>query len=204
MHPSPSPAARFVVPDNVALGSAVGAVINSTFLAPEEPIVRALADRARLSPADSAAVQARGLALVEAVRSARPTGSGLDAFLREYHLASPEGVILMCLAEALLRSPDAHTADRLIADKIAAGAWEDHLGDSESLFVNASTWGLMLTGSIVDVDRAEVTSVRGWFARLTSRLGEPFARAALRQAMRILGHQFVMGRSIEEALERAD
>jgi RHH-type proline utilization regulon transcriptional repressor/proline dehydrogenase/delta 1-pyrroline-5-carboxylate dehydrogenase len=108
----------------------------------------------------------------------------------------------MCLAEALLRIPDAHTADRLIADKIAAGSWGDHLGDSESLFVNASTWGLMLTGSIVDVDRAEVNSVGGWFARLASRISEPVARAALRQAMRILGHQFVMGRTIEEALER--
>jgi RHH-type proline utilization regulon transcriptional repressor/proline dehydrogenase/delta 1-pyrroline-5-carboxylate dehydrogenase len=202
MPSSPSSATRFVVPDNVALGSAVGAVINPTFLAPEEPIVRALAARARLAPADAAAVQARGLALVEAVRAARPAGSGLDAFLREYHLASPEGVILMCLAEALLRIPDAHTADRLIADKIAAGAWEEHLGDSESLFVNASTWGLMLTGSIVDVDRNEVSSVRGWFSRLASRISEPVARAALRQAMRIMGHQFVMGRTIEEALER--
>jgi RHH-type proline utilization regulon transcriptional repressor/proline dehydrogenase/delta 1-pyrroline-5-carboxylate dehydrogenase len=203
MRSSPSPAVRFVVPDNVALASTVGTVINSAFLAPEEPIVRALADRARLPAARAAAVQARGLALVQAVRAARPSGSGLDAFLREYHLASPEGVILMCLAEALLRIPDAHTADRLIADKIAAGAWEEHLGDSESLFVNASTWGLMLTGSIVDVDRAEVSSVRGWFARLASRISEPVARAALRQAMRILGHQFVMGRTIEEALERA-
>src|SRR3984957_7968016 len=204
MHSSPFAAARFVVPDNVALLSSVGAVINSTYLAPEEPIVRALSQDARLDPASTAAVQARGLALVQAVRAARPSGSGLDAFLREYHLASREGVILMCLAEALLRIPDAHTADRLIADKISSGDWQQHLGDSDSLFVNASTWGLMLTGSIVDVDRAEVTSVGGWFARLTSRLGEPFARAALRQAMRILGHQFVMGRSIEEALERAD
>jgi RHH-type proline utilization regulon transcriptional repressor/proline dehydrogenase/delta 1-pyrroline-5-carboxylate dehydrogenase len=202
MHSSPSPAARFVVPDNVALSSTVGTVINSAFLAPEEPIVRALADRARLSGAAAAAVQARGLALVRAVRASRPSGSGLDAFLREYHLASPEGVILMCLAEALLRIPDAHTADRLIADKIAAGDWAEHLGDSESLFVNASTWGLMLTGSIVDVDRTAASSVGGWFARLASRISEPVARAALRQAMRILGHQFVMGRTIEEALER--
>ena len=202
MRSAPSSATRFVVPDYATLASTVGAVINSAFLAPEEPIVRALADRARLSAAGAAAVHARGLALVEAVRAARPSGSGLDAFLREYHLASPEGVILMCLAEALLRIPDAHTADRLIADKIAAGAWEEHLGDSESLFVNASTWGLMLTGSIVDVDRAQVSSVRGWFAALASRISEPVARAALRQAMRILGHQFVMGRTIEEALER--
>jgi RHH-type proline utilization regulon transcriptional repressor/proline dehydrogenase/delta 1-pyrroline-5-carboxylate dehydrogenase len=202
MSPAASSAARFVVPDHVALVSAVGAVINSAFLAPEEPLVRGLAERARLPPGDAAAVQARGLALVEAVRAMRPSGSGLDAFLREYHLASPEGVILMCLAEALLRIPDVHTADRLIADKIAAGAWEEHLGDSDSLFVNASTWGLMLTGSIVDVERAQVSSVRGWFARLASRISEPVARAALRQAMRIMGYQFVMGRTIEEALER--
>jgi RHH-type transcriptional regulator, proline utilization regulon repressor / proline dehydrogenase / delta 1-pyrroline-5-carboxylate dehydrogenase len=202
MRSAPAPTARFVVPENVALASTVGAAINPAFLAPEEPIVRALAERARLSPAAASAVQARGLALVQAVRAVRPSGSGLDAFLREYHLASPEGVILMCLAEALLRIPDAHTADRLIADKIAAGSWGDHLGDSESLFVNASTWGLMLTGSIVDVDRAAVNSVGGWFARLASRISEPVARAALRQAMRILGHQFVMGRTIEEALER--
>src|SRR3984957_12256550 len=202
MHSSPSSAARFVVPDNVSLTSTVGAVINSAFLAPEEPIVRALAERARLAAADAAAVQARGLALVEAVRATRPAGSGLDAFLREYHLASPEGVILMCLAEALLRIPDAHTADRLIADKLAEGDWERHLGDSASLLVTASTWGLMLTGRLVEVDRGDIGSLRGWFGRLATRLSEPVARAALRQAMRVMGHQFVMGRDISEALQR--
>src|SRR5262245_22094275 len=192
----------FVVADGAALDTAVGAAINGLYLAPETDIVRGLADRARLTPDRREAVQKRALALVDAVRGAKPSGSGLDAFLREYHLGSREGVILMCLAEALLRIPDAETADRLIADKIPTGDWEDHLGDSDSLFVNASTWGLMLTGRIVDVDRAELGSVRSWFGRLTSRIGEPVARAALRQAMKILGHQFVMGRSIEEALER--
>ncbi|HVY80778.1 MAG TPA: bifunctional proline dehydrogenase/L-glutamate gamma-semialdehyde dehydrogenase PutA [Steroidobacteraceae bacterium] len=192
----------FVVADGAALDTAVGAAINRLYLAPETGVVRTLADRARLAPDRREAVQNRALALVNAVRSAKPAGSGLDAFLREYHLGSREGVILMCLAEALLRIPDAETADRLIADKIPAGDWEEHLGDSDSLFVNASTWGLMLTGRIVDVDRAELGSVRSWFSRLTSRIGEPLARAALRQAMRILGHQFVMGRTIEEALER--
>ena len=108
----------------------------------------------------------------------------------------------MCLAEALLRIPDAHTADRLIADKLAEGDWERHLGDSDSLLVNASTWGLMLTGRLVELDRGEIGSLRGWFGRLATRLGEPVARAALRQAMRVLGHQFVMGRNIGEALER--
>jgi RHH-type transcriptional regulator, proline utilization regulon repressor / proline dehydrogenase / delta 1-pyrroline-5-carboxylate dehydrogenase len=195
---------QFVVVDGASLDTKVGAAINERYLVPETEVVRSLADLARLSPERREAVQRRALALVNAVRGAKPSGSGLDAFLREYHLGSREGVILMCLAEALLRIPDAETADRLISDKIPTGDWEDHLGDSESLFVNASTWGLMLTGRIVDVDRAEMGSVRSWFGRLTSRIGEPVARTALRQAMRILGHQFVMGRNIEEALQRTE
>jgi len=195
---------QFVVADGASLDSDVGAAINWRYLASETEIVRSLADLARLPPERREAVQRRALALVNAVRGAKPSGSGLDAFLREYHLGSREGVILMCLAEALLRIPDAETADRLISDKIPSGDWEDHLGDSDSLFVNASTWGLMLTGRIVDVDRAEMGSIRSWFGRLTSRLSEPVARTALRQAMRILGHQFVMGRNIEEALQRTE
>jgi RHH-type proline utilization regulon transcriptional repressor/proline dehydrogenase/delta 1-pyrroline-5-carboxylate dehydrogenase len=183
--------------------SGVGAAINALWLAPEEPLVRSLADRARLEPAARARVTARALDLVERVRAASSSGSSLDAFLREYSLASREGVILMCLAEALLRIPDAETADRLIADKITAGDWSDHLGDSESLFVNASTWGLMLTGRVAQVQAESIDSTRNWFGRLASRIGEPVARAALRQSMKILGHQFVMGRSIGEALERA-
>ena len=195
---------QFVVADGASLDTPVGAAINERYLAPETEVVRSLADLARLPPERREAVQRRALALVNAVRGAKPSGSGLDAFLREYHLGSREGVILMCLAEALLRIPDAETADRLISDKIPSGDWEDHLGDSDSLFVNASTWGLMLTGRLVDVDRAEMGSIRSWFGRLTSRLGEPVARTALRQAMRILGHQFVMGRNIEEALQRTE
>src|SRR5690348_14772899 len=193
---------HFVVANAPSLDTDVGKAINPHYLTPETEAVRKLADLARLPNQSREAVQRRALNLVSAVRNAKPAGSGLDAFLREYHLGSREGVILMCLAEALLRIPDAETADKLIADKIPTGDWEDHLGDSDSLFVNASTWGLMLTGRIVDVDRAELGSVRSWFAKLTSRIGEPVARGAMRQAMRILGHQFVMGRSIEEALER--
>jgi RHH-type proline utilization regulon transcriptional repressor/proline dehydrogenase/delta 1-pyrroline-5-carboxylate dehydrogenase len=193
---------RFVAPDNRSLESSIGAAINGLFLAPEESVVRERAKLARLDAAGQAAVEQRALQLVEAVRAEKPSGGGLDAFLRQYNLASREGVILMCLAEALLRIPDAETADRLIADKISAGSWDQYLGESDSLFVNASTWGLMLTGSIVDVDRGEVGGTKSWFAKLASRIGEPVARSALRQAMKILGHQFVMGRSIEEALDR--
>jgi RHH-type proline utilization regulon transcriptional repressor/proline dehydrogenase/delta 1-pyrroline-5-carboxylate dehydrogenase len=197
-------AALFVSADSRTLESVAGAAINPDYLIAEETAVRRLADHTRLEPTQRAAVQERALRLVETVRAARPSGGGLDALLRQYHLASREGVILMCLAEALLRIPDDATADLLIADKVAAGDWQDYLGDSDSLLVNASTWGLMLTGRMVDIDRGEIGSVRTWFGRLASRIGEPVARAALRQAMRILGQQFVMGRTIEEALARAD
>ena len=129
--------------------------------------------------------------------------SGLDAFLRQYDLSSQEGVILMCLAEALLRIPDDETADRLIADKLKAGDWASHLGDSQSLFVNASTWGLMLTGRIVRLDPGDVAAPAGAMARVVGRMGEPVVRTAMRQAMRIMGHQFVMGRSIAEALDNS-
>ena len=181
----------------------IAKAINPHYLTEEQPLVRMLADQARLPEVAARNAGARALALVQAVRAARGSGGALDAFLREYSLASREGVILMCLAEALLRIPDGETADRLIADKIPSGAWDDHLGDSDSLLVNASTWGLMLTGRVVSLDRNEVGEARSWYARLVGKLGEPVARAALKQAMRILGHQFVMGRDIESALARA-
>src|SRR5690349_16694173 len=182
---------------------AVSRAINPRYLADEQALVRELGDHARLPDAARRNVDARALALVQAVRDTRGSGGALDAFLREYSLASREGVILMCLAEALLRIPDGETADRLIADKIPSGAWDEHLGDSDSLLVNASTWGLMLTGRVVAMDRNELGEARSWYGKLAARLGEPVARAALKQAMRILGHQFVMGRDIESALSRA-
>ncbi len=177
--------------------------INPNYLGNEEAIVRELADLARFTPAQSAAITARARALVESVRTQRVKRTGLDAFLRRYDLSSQEGVILMCLAEALLRIPDGETADKLIADKIAAGDWAAHLDDAESLFVNASTWGLMLTGRIVRPSDTDMKDPRGIVARIAGRIGEPVLRTAFRQAMRIMGHQFVMGRTIEEALERA-
>jgi RHH-type proline utilization regulon transcriptional repressor/proline dehydrogenase/delta 1-pyrroline-5-carboxylate dehydrogenase len=186
-----------------ALSCAVGDAVNPQFLAAEDEVVRRLCDLARLPRTACSAVQDHAVQLVLGVRAARSRGGALDALLRQYQLASPEGVVLMCLAEALLRIPDADTADRLIADKLAEGDWARHLGDSDSLLVNASTWGLLLTGRLVELDRGDIGSVRGWFGRLATRLGEPVARAALRQAMRVLGHQFVMGRDIGEALQRA-
>ena len=149
-------------------------------------------------------IEKKAAALVEAMRDVEANPSGLDAFLESYDLASEEGVLLLCLAEALLRVPDGATADRLIRDKIGGAKWERHLGQSESVLVNASTYGLMLSGRFVEV--AEIAGGQGWTAglkRVVGRLGQPVVRTALVQAMRILGHQFVLGRSIEEALARA-
>ncbi len=127
----------------------------------------------------------------------------LDAFLQEFGLANHEGIALMCLAEALLRIPDEATADRLIAEKLASGDWSRHAGHSESLFVNASTWGLMLTGRIVDLPADLHADTGGWVRGLMRRAGEPMVRQAMRRAMKIIGGEFVVGRTIEEALTRS-
>ena len=132
-----------------------------------------------------------------AIRRRQQDASGVDALLREYDLSSGEGIVLMCLAEALLRIPDADTADRLIADKLGSADWQAHVGKSDSLFVNASTWALLLTGRIVRPAEIVEEAPASFFARLVGRVGEPVVRAALRQAMRILGQQFVMGETIE-------
>lgn len=181
----------------------MAAQINRDYLGDEQKIVGARADRARLDQNQQQRIAAQARQLVDGVRDNQIERSGLDAFLRQYDLSSQEGVILMCLAEALLRIPDDATADKLIADKIARGDWAAHLGDAESLFVNASTWGLMLTGRIVRPGDDDLHDPRGFVARIAGRLGEPVLRAAFRQAMRIMGHQFVMGRTIAEALERS-
>ena len=183
--------------------SPVAAAVNPRYLADETPLVRELADLARVGPEEAAAVRDTALRLVESVRRNRKRVSGLDAFLQQYDLSSQEGVVLMCLAEALLRVPDKATADRLIADKLTSADWRSHLGTSESTFVNASTWGLMLTGRIIRPASHDVEQPGKFMQRLVSRLGEPVVRGAMRQAMRIMGHQFVMGRTIGDALKRA-
>ena len=140
--------------------------------------------------------------LVTVCRNKKISGGTLDAFLLEFGLANDEGVALMCLAEALLRVPDNLTADRLIAEKIQGGKWFNHLGQSESLFVNASTWGLMLTGHIVSLHSDITTETDTWLKRLTARMGEPVIRSAIMQAMRIMGEQYVLGRSIQEGIKK--
>lgn len=141
--------------------------------------------------------------LVLGVRKERMAGKGLDAFLRQYDLSSEEGVALMCLAEAMLRVPDKETIDALIRDKVTTANWQDHLGKSPSLFVNAATWGLMLTGKVLSVEQTHPKRLRNSFKRLVEKLGEPVIRKAAAEAMKILGRQFVMGNTIEEAMKRA-
>jgi RHH-type transcriptional regulator, proline utilization regulon repressor / proline dehydrogenase / delta 1-pyrroline-5-carboxylate dehydrogenase len=140
--------------------------------------------------------------LVAAVRRERLGKGGIEAFLHEYALSSPEGVALLCLAEALLRVPDAETVDRLIRDKIGEANWESHLGRSESIFVNASTWALMLTGRLLHAEPAQ-HDLRGALRLLVARSGEPVLRQGVTAAMRIIGRQFVIGRTIEEATGHA-
>ncbi|HZF27114.1 MAG TPA: bifunctional proline dehydrogenase/L-glutamate gamma-semialdehyde dehydrogenase PutA [Steroidobacteraceae bacterium] len=204
MSANPAPTApAFVRPAGTALETPLAAAINALYLAEERECISGLLPLARLEPEVRTRVHDQAVGLIDAVRRNRTRKGGLDAFLKQYDLASREGVILMCLAEALLRIPDAETADRLIADKIAAGNWSEYLGDSDSVFVNASTWGLMLTGRLMRPDAEDLSNPASVIARLATRLGEPVVRAALKQAMRIMGHQFVMGRTMQEALERS-
>lgn len=148
----------------------------------------------------AAAAAARDIVL-KARAETRRSGV-MESFLEEFGLSNPEGLALMCLAEALLRVPDAETADALIAEKISSGEWSDHNGKSDSLLVNASTWGLMLTGRIVQPPEDAEKNPSGFMSRMVRQAGEPVIRAAMMQAMRIMGGQFVMGRTIDEALKR--
>src|SRR6478736_6313516 len=177
--------------------------ITAATLRDESEHLAELLEQARLPAEDQAAVQATAVALVERTRVRAADPAMVEAFMREYDLSSEEGVLLMCVAEALLRIPDQATADKLIRDKLGDADWDSHVGQSSSVLVNASTWGLMLTGRVVNLAGDIQRDVFGSFKRLIGRMGEPAIRLAVRQAMRIMGHQFVMGRTIEEALERS-
>jgi RHH-type proline utilization regulon transcriptional repressor/proline dehydrogenase/delta 1-pyrroline-5-carboxylate dehydrogenase len=139
--------------------------------------------------------------LVSSVREKRTRSSGVDALMHEFSLSSEEGVALMCLAEALLRIPDSDTADRLIADKISRGDWKKHLGESPSLFVNAATWGLLITGKLVSSSSEK--GLGAALTRLIAKGGEPLIRKGVDMAMRMLGNQFVTGQTINEALKNS-
>ncbi len=178
--------------------------IADRLFADETRLVQSLANEVALTAAQRADVERIARTLVASVRANRRAQGSIDSFMQQFSLSSEEGVVLMCLAESLLRIPDAETADKLIADKIGEKDWEAHLGQSDSLFVNASAWGLMLTGRLVELGRSPGAKGLASLKKLVSRSGEPIIRTAMKQAMRIMGKQFVLGRTIKEALETAE
>jgi len=173
--------------------------VRSLYLADEANLLRDLAAAARLSPVERAEISDRAAELVRRIRASAQPGL-MEVFLAEYGLSTEEGIALMCLAEALLRVPDAATIDALIEDKITPSDWARHLGHSASPLVNASTWALLLTGRVLDETGEGVAKP---LRAAVKRLGEPVIRAAARAAMKEMGRQFVLGETIEDAVRRA-
>jgi RHH-type proline utilization regulon transcriptional repressor/proline dehydrogenase/delta 1-pyrroline-5-carboxylate dehydrogenase len=168
--------------------------------APDDaPLIRWYIADTALSPAAEARIDARATSLIEAIRASAGSIGGLEDFLREFALSTQEGLALMVLAEALLRIPDATTQDKLIEEKLGGGDWEEHAGKHDTMFVAASVWALGLSSRIVQPG----DTPKGIFAGMVRRLGQPAVRAATRQAMRVLGHHFVLGETIGDALRRA-
>ncbi|MCU0825929.1 MAG: bifunctional proline dehydrogenase/L-glutamate gamma-semialdehyde dehydrogenase PutA [Tabrizicola sp.] len=173
--------------------------IETQALADEDALMRSLVAQAGIDPKARADIVARAADLVSRIRaSARP--GLMEVFLAEYGLSTDEGIALMCLAEALLRVPDAETMDALIEDKIAPSDWGRHLGQSASPLVNASTWALLLTGKVLDESKGGIAGVLRGAVR---RLGEPVIRTAVSRAMKEMGRNFVLGETIDRAMDRA-
>jgi len=181
----------------VAIQTPLRAEITAAYRRPEPECVPPLLDLATLSAEQNRQVEALARRLVARLR-AKTRSSGVEGLIYEYSLSSQEGVALMCLAEALLRIPDAATRDALIRDKLSPGDWRAHVGNSPSLFVNAATWGLVLTGRLVTTTSEQ--SLSAALTRLIARSGEPIIRRGVDVAMRLMGEQFVTGRTIEEAI----
>jgi RHH-type proline utilization regulon transcriptional repressor/proline dehydrogenase/delta 1-pyrroline-5-carboxylate dehydrogenase len=179
-------------------------VIETAALADETTLVRHLVTEAALDTAARGKITAAGADLVTRIRaSARP--GLMEVFLAEYGLSTDEGIALMCLAEALLRVPDAETMDALIEDKIAPSDWGRHLGKSASSLVNASTWALMLTGKVLDdAEGGAEGGITRHLRAAVKRLGEPVIRTAVSRAMKEMGRNFVLGETIDLAMDRAE
>jgi len=179
----------------------IRAQINQFYRASESEVVTQLIEYAELSSEQAREVAHRAKVLVQYVRQSRKKAIGVDSFLNTYSLSTQEGIALMCLAEALLRIPDQSTIDKLIRDKLSHADWKSHLGQSDSFFVNSTTWALVLTGKILKKDQSmndSMAALKNFF----SRTSEPVIRTAVGQAMKVLSKQFVMGRTIKEAIQR--
>ncbi|MCW9032719.1 MAG: bifunctional proline dehydrogenase/L-glutamate gamma-semialdehyde dehydrogenase PutA [Rhodospirillales bacterium] len=173
--------------------------IRTTHLMDEKELLDILSSSSKISAENRLHICERAVQLITDIRR-DDSPALLEVFLAEYGLSTDEGVALMCLAEALMRVPDAETMDELIEDKIAPSSWIDHRGHSNSLLVNASTWGLMLTGKVLDTKNSDgmVSVLHG----MVKRLGEPIIRTAVKRALKELGSQFVLGETIEDAIRQ--
>lgn len=177
--------------------------ITSAYREEEAVCLSYLLEYAYLPDSDIELIQQKAYRLVEAVRAKRLSAGSIDAFMHQYSLSSDEGIALMCLAESLLRIPDIATRDKLIRDKLTSANWHAHAGQSQSMFVNATTWGLMLTGTLYEWDNSKDHYLLRALKKMAARSGEPVIRQAVSYAMQIMGKQFVMGRTIDEAIKRA-
>lgn len=177
--------------------------IRNHYRCDEERVLDALLPLATLDHEAQLRIEGQALELAGLVRNAVQSGSNIQGLLNQYALSTTEGVVLMCLAEALLRVPDSTTADRLIRDRLASGDWASHIGGSDSLFVNSSAWGLLVSGRVASYNQEEQRDQINTVSKLVGKLGEPVIRKAMRIAMGVMGTQFVLGRTIEEATNRA-
>ncbi|WP_061015984.1 bifunctional proline dehydrogenase/L-glutamate gamma-semialdehyde dehydrogenase PutA [Vibrio splendidus] len=173
-------------------------LISPLYMVDETQWLEQLLPLATPSESEKQQITDKTTSLIEAIRADKTSIQMIDALLLEYSLDTQEGILLMCLAEALMRIPDSATADALIRDKLSVADWKSHLKNSDSVFVNASTWGLMLTGKVVGLSSKEQSASQA-VNRLVNKLSEPVIRKAMHQAMKVMGHQFVLGRSIAEA-----
>ncbi|MDH5926023.1 bifunctional proline dehydrogenase/L-glutamate gamma-semialdehyde dehydrogenase PutA [Vibrio lentus] len=173
-------------------------LISPLYMVDETQWLEQLLPLATPSESEKQQITDKTTSLIESIRADKTSIQMIDALLLEYSLDTQEGILLMCLAEALMRIPDSATADALIRDKLSVADWKSHLKNSDSVFVNASTWGLMLTGKVVGLSSKEQSAGQA-VNRLVNKLSEPVIRKAMHQAMKVMGHQFVLGRSIAEA-----
>ncbi|WED22877.1 bifunctional proline dehydrogenase/L-glutamate gamma-semialdehyde dehydrogenase PutA [Vibrio sp. JC009] len=176
--------------------------ISSFYMTDEARLQSQLLPLATPSEAEKQQIEDQASSLIQTIRADKESVQMVDALLLEYSLDTQEGILLMCLAEALMRIPDKATADALIRDKLSVADWQSHLSHSDSVFVNASTWGLLLSGTVCNLEDKSPTPVKA-LSHLVNKLSEPIIRQAMNQAMAILGRQFVLGRTIEEAKNNA-
>lgn len=198
MNKASKPFAEFAPP--ISKQSDLRQKITAAYRRPEAECLVPLLQAATIDSETKKKIAETSRRLIETMR-AKYKGNGVEGLVHEYALSSHEGIALMCLAEALLRIPDKATRDALIRDKVSGGDWKAHLGRGKSLFVNAATWGLVITGKFTsNLNPDELSSALG---QLIARCGEPVIRKGVDMTMRMMGEQFVRGETIEEALERS-